>query len=216
MVRNDYAPVVPTALDMHLYLPMTGQCFVLPLAAQHWLCSHRVFPGTDSPESCRDHRCLRLLGLSLTPKVLSLLKYICYSSNSQLLCNFYYLYCHFCYFTGIFQWRKIHWDFHLTKVSGDRPRLNMYLQLRSLSSINCSIRPQTLIVLVLYLLSDHMGHTCQKPHLPKWLCTMRYLIGNNFTVIQNSYCHCAKTNFSHLIIKTIQFKSDWMGLEQMD
>lgn len=194
-------PVVPIALDMCLYLPMTAQCFVLPLAVQHWLCSHRVFLGTDSPEICRDHRCLRLLGLVLTPKVLSLFKHICYSSYSQLLYNFYYLYCHFCRFTGIFQ------------LSGDRPWLNMCLQLRSLSSINCSIRLQTLIVSVLYLLSDHMGHTCQEPHLPKRLCTVRYLIGNNFTVIQNSYFHCAKTNFSHLIIKTILFKSDWMGLE---
>lgn len=197
MVRNDYAPVIPNALDMHLCLPMTGQCFVLPLAIQHWLCSHRVFLGTDSPESHRDHRSPRLLGLVWTLKVFSLLKYVCYCSYSQLLYNFYYLYCHFCCFTGIFQ------------LSGDRPWLNS--QKASVASI--AHQAANIIVSVLYLHSDHMGHTCQEPHLPKWLCTERYLIGNNFTVAQNSYCHCPKTNFSHLMVKTIQFKSDWKGFE---
>lgn len=112
MVRNDYAPVIPIVLDLHLYLPMTGQCFVLPLSTQHWLCSLRVFLGTDTPESHGDHRCLRFLGLVLTLKVLSLLKYVCYCSYSPLLFNFYYQYFHFCYLTGIFQ------------LSGDRPWFN--------------------------------------------------------------------------------------------
>lgn len=66
-------------------------------------CHLRAFLGTDSPESHRDHRCLRLLELLLTPKLFSLLKYVCYSSYSQLLYNFYHPYCHFSCLTGIFQ-----------------------------------------------------------------------------------------------------------------
>lgn len=137
--------MIPIALDMHLYFVMTGQGFVLPLAIQHWLCSHKIFLGTDSPENCRDHRCLGLLGLVLTPKVLSLFKYTCYSSYSQLLYSFFSLYFNFCPFTGIFH------------LSGSRLWLNMYLQLRSPNNINSSIRLQTLIVLVLYHLSYLSG-----------------------------------------------------------
>lgn len=71
---------------MHLYLLVTGQYFpVLPLAIQRWLWSPSILVGTDSSGGHRHHRCLRLLGLVLTWKVLSLLKYICYCSYAQLL-----------------------------------------------------------------------------------------------------------------------------------
>ena len=134
---------------MHLYLLMTGQYFpVLPLAIQHWCRSPTILIGTDSPGSHRDHRCLRLLGLVLTLKVLSLLKYISYSSYPQLLYHFNSLYCHFCPFTDTFH-TPVLWRQTLVK-----------LLLSQAANI-------MLIVLVLYHLSDCVGHTCQEPCLPR-------------------------------------------------
>lgn len=51
----------------------------------------------------------------------------------------------------------------------------------------------------------------RSPACPEWLCTERHLMCNNFSY--SEIINCAKIDFSHLIIETIQLKSDWGGLK---
>lgn len=122
MIRPQWHPLLWTFSWLtHLYLLMTGQSFpLLPLKIQHCLWFPSILIATESPGNCRDRSGLRLLGLVLTPKVLSLLKYISYSSYSWLIFNFNSLYCHFAPSLGL----------STLQFFRDRLWLNQYLQLR--------------------------------------------------------------------------------------